>query len=480
MKTKLIILLLILFDAVELFSQTGGSSGLSDARSLGMAGTYINSAKGLYSIGINPANLSLSTDATLEIIAPVPLPKISAKVGTNFMSIDEYNYFFGYSTTDENGNKVGRYLTDKDKTRLKNLFKDGGTIFIDQNIQLFGIALNPSNGFGTLAFTIGDMISAKATLPKNLVALALDGNELNTVYNFSDMGAKSWWLRKYAVSYSNSFDIIPGLKDLAIGISLNFIKGYSYLSIDEVKTELTTNENYEISGRGSFIAHAAFSPDFGVKYDFDNSPDKTSNFSIFPEPAGSGFGIDLGFLAKLDDVFSVGLAFTDLGNITWEKNVAEYKSNRPFFLDDPTNEAQRDSLLDALKGKDSGKFIDKLETELASAMRIGFSAQIDKIFNGNLPGNMLLEINLNKGFNNQPGNSKLTRFSLGMDWNLTGFFALRSGLSFGGIDKFNWGLGLGFDFGIFEINLGSPDFHYLLSPNSAKRISVGMDSRWKF
>ncbi|GAB4132310.1 MAG: hypothetical protein Fur0015_05870 [Ignavibacteriales bacterium] len=480
MKTKLIFIIAIIFSFTEIFSQTNGSSGLSDARSLGMAGTYINSAKGLYSIGINPANLSLDTTATLEIIAPVPLPKVAAKVGTNFMSLDEYNYFFGYSTTNENGDKVGRYLTENDKTRLKNLFKDGGSIFIDQNVQLFGIALNPSNGFGTLAFTIGDVISAKVTVPKNLVVLGLDGNKLNTVYNFSDMDLKSWWLRKYALSYSNSFDIIPGIQDFSFGVSLNFIKGYSYLSIDKVKTELTTNENYEIVGRGSFVAHSAFSPDFGVKYDFDNSPDKTSKFSVFPEPAGTGFGLDFGFTAKIDNVFSAGLAFTDLGKITWEKNVAEYKSDKPFFLDDPTNQNQRDSLVDALKGKDSGKFIDKLETELASAMRIGFSAQVDQMFDGDFPGTMIVDINLNKGFNNQPGNSTNSRLSLGIDWNLTSLFAFRTGLSFGGIDKFNWGLGLGFDFGIFEINLGSPDFHYLLSPNSAKRLTVGLDSRWKF
>lgn len=478
---KKVILFLLLIS--NLFAQSTGSSGLSDAKTMSLGNTGLISSNGLYSIGINPANLAVDSNYSLQIIAPVPIPRLSAKVGTNFMTLDEYNYFFGYSTTDENGEKVGRYLTDKDKTRLKNLFKDGGKIFADQNIQLFSAAISPGSGIGTFAIGIGDVISANITIPKNLVNLAMDGNKLNTIYNFADTDVKSWWLRKYSLSYANSLDFIPGVEKFYFGISLNIIKGYSYLSIDEVKTELLTNVkngNYQIVGRGSYTAHSAFSPDFGVKYDFDNSPEKTSNFSLFPEPAGNGTGFDIGFAAKIDKIFSAALSITDLGKITWNKNAAEYKSDRPIFLDDLTNEAQRDSLIDALKGKDSGKFIDKFETELASAIRLGGAIQVDELFEHNFPGRMLFEINFSKGFNNQPGNSKLARFSMGFDWNLTSLFALRTGLSFGGSDKFNWGLGLGFDFGIFEINLGTSDFQYLISPNSAKRITVGMDSRWKF
>jgi len=464
----------------EIIAQSSGSVSLSDAKSMSLGNTNLLSTQGLYSVGINPANLANDTNYSFQIIAPVPIPKISARVGTNFMTIDEYNYFFGYSTTDENGDKVGRYLNEKDKTRLKNLFKDGGKIFANQNVQLFGIAVSPSDGFGTIAFGIGDVISANITLPQNLINLAMDGNQLNTVYNFADMDVKSWWLRKYSISYANAFNFIPGIEQLAVGFSVNFVKGYSYLSIDEVKTELTTNDNYEIVGRGSFLAHSAFSPDFGVKYNFDNSPDKTSNFSVFPEPAGTGTGIDIGFAVKVNEVFSTGISFTDLGSITWNKNVAEYNSDKPIFLDDLTNEAQRDSLVNALKGENSGKFVDKIKTELSSAMRLGATIQVDELLNHNFPGKMLFEINFSKGFNNQRGNSPLSRFSLGFDWCLTSLFALRTGLSFGGIDKFNWGLGLGFDLGIFEINLGTSDFQYLISPNSAKRLTLGMDSRWKF
>ena len=105
------------------------------------------------------------------------------------------------------------------------------------------------------------------------------------------------------------------------------------------------------------------------------------------------------------------------------KNAAEYSSNSPIYLDDLSNESQRDSLVKALVGKDSGKYISEFSTQLATALHLGASMQLN---------NLLLAFDYNQGFNDQPRNSKKPRFSVGADWAL-GFFALRTGLSFGGI-----------------------------------------------
>jgi len=64
---------------------------------------------------------------------------------------------------------------------------------------------------------------------------------------------------------------------------------------------------------------------------------------------------------------------------------------------------------------------------------------------------MLVAIDYNQGFNDQPGNTTKPRTSIGADWVL-GTIAVRSGFSFGGIDNFNWGFGLGLDFGILALN----------------------------
>ncbi len=472
MKTYKIFFILIFILASNVYSQSGGSIGMSDARSDAMGKIKATSSFGLRAIGNNPANLFSDSLKHVEFIIPFPLPSLSGSIGTNFMTIDEYNYFFGYQTKDAEGKTVGRYLTDSDKSRLKNLFADGGAITGDVQIQFFAISIKPNNDFGTIAFSMGDVISSNVTFPKGIIDLGLEGNLLNQVYNFNDTKLKAWWLRKYSFSYARSLNILPVFQKISIGVSFNLIQGFAYVGLDNVNTQLTTGDGNVITGKGDFLAYAAFSPDFNVKYDFDKSTTtkKDFQFSPFPTPAGNGFGFDFGLNAKLDSVWSFGFAITDIGSITWNKNTAQYSSSAPIYLDDLSNQAQRDSLVDALTGKDSGKYISEFSTQLATALRFGVSFQLN---------NLLIAFDYNQGFNDQPRNSTKSRFSVGADWTV-GFFSLRTGLSFGGFDKFNLGLGCGLDFGFLEMNFGTPDFESVVSPNTAKRITFGFDSRWKF
>lgn len=480
MKTlKISLVVLIFVFCGKIFSQ-GGSTGVVDARSTAMGKTYTASAFGLYSLGINPANLYRDSTKRVELIIPLPIPNITASIGTNFMTLDEYNYFFGYSTKDSTGKKIGRSLNEADKTRLKNLFTDGGTVTSDLEIKLLAVSIRPTDKFGTIAFSISDEISSNVTFPKGIIDLGFSGNSPGTLYNFNDTNLKMWWLRKYSFSYARNLNIFPFFKSFSVGVSFNIISGYAYAGLDSMRTNLTTGSGNVITGTGGFLAHAAFSPDFHVKYDFDKTSIKQdANVSAFPTPAGSGFGFDFGFNAKINEYTSVAFAITDIGNITWDHNAAEYSSNKPIYLDDLSNKDQVDSLTNALTGKNSGKYIGSFSTPLATAMRFGFAVQLDKMLHGNFPGKMLLAFDYNQGFNNQPSNSTKPRFSLGADWML-GVFALRTGFSVGGFDKFNWGMGIGFDFNILELNFGTPDMQYVLSPNSAKRITVAFDSRWKF
>ena len=143
---------------------------------------------------------------------------------------------------------------------------------------------------------------------------------VNQVYNFNDTKLKAWWLRKYSFSYARSLNILPLFQKISFGVSFNIIRGFAYVGLDHVNTQLTTGSGNVITGKGDFLAYAAFSPDFNVKYDFDKSTTKQdSKFSPFPTPAGSGFGFDFGLNAKLNDVWSFGFAITDLGSVKWNK-----------------------------------------------------------------------------------------------------------------------------------------------------------------
>jgi len=478
MKKYFVIALVLLFQQIIL---PQGSIGVSDARSAGMGKTSVMTANGLFAIGNNPANLFQSGKLKrFEITAPLPVPNISAKAGTNIMTLDDYDYFFGQEFVDEDGNTVGRYLTNDDKERLKSLFDNGGEVFINVAYNLFGVSYKLDKKIGTIAFSINDVVAANATFPKDIINLGMDGNAVNRVYNFNDMQMKAWWLRKYSLSYATNVDFFRMFKEFTVGVSLNYVQGFAYAGIDHVQTNLTTDDNNVITGRGEFLAYSSFSDDFHVKYDFDSTAVKEdANVSPFPKSAGNGFGFDFGINAKLTNAVSFGFSVTDIGKIKWNKNVAEFNSNTPLYLDDLTDKDQRDSLIDAITGKGSGKYISEISTDLAQAMSFGASIQIDKMF-GRFPGKMLVAVSFNKGFNDQPGNSTKARFALGADWQPFNYFAFRTGFSFGGIEKFGWGLGLGLDFGLVEMNFGTPDMHYVLSQSNSKRITFACNSRWKF
>lgn len=471
-------LVIILFSSVS-FAQNG-SSGMVDAKAVAMGRTYTASSRGVYALGINPGNIGLSEQKHFEIQSVLPLPFLGLSVGTDFLSINEFNYYFG-GETDASGNKVGRYLTQDDKDKLKTLFEGGGLFAVDLSVQLFAVTYKVSDITGAFGFNISDIMAANINFPSDIVNLGLAGNPIGRVYNFNETDIKAWYLRKYGFTYARDFKIIKKwFRNFNFGVSLNLVSGYFFVGTERFNTNISINENREFTGTGDMLAYTAFSPDFGVKYDFDSLTEK-KNFSATPfsKPAGSGFGFDFGFTAEINDIWAMGMSFTDLGSINWTENVAEYSSNKPLFLDDPTEKSQLDSLKDNIKGK--GKFTGEYSTPLPGAFRFGLTFQLDKALNGKFPGTFLLAFDYNQGFNDMPRNTTNPRFSIGMDWKIANWVPyLRAGFTFGGIEGFAWSAGMGIVIGALEMNFATPDFHYWFMPASAKRVAFAFDSRWRF
>ena len=480
MKRFLVITLIINFSSIISFAQTG-SIGASDARSVGMGKTNIAISRGVYSIGYNPANLIYDGDNHLEFSTILPLPNINVRFGTDFITIKAYNYFFG-GVSDESGNTVGRYLSQADKNRLFSIFEGGGSFITNIYTSIFTASYKVNDKIGAFGFNVSDMISVKVNFPQQLVELALSGNPQGKIYNFNDADAKGWWLRSYSLSYSRTIPEInlSYFKNITAGITLKYVQGFAYLGTDKILTTLETGEYNEIKANGNVQAYTSFSNDFNVKYGFDSLKTKQDgNFSLFPSPAGKGLGLDFGLSAQLDNVWTFGLAITDIGSVIWTKNVAKYSSNTAIVLKDITNKEEADSLKNAITGK--GEYVDEISTSLPTALRFGVGFQLDKFLDGGFPGTMLIAFDYNQGFNYQPGNSRVPRFSIGAEWKPMDWVPfIRTGFSFGGIDIFGWAFGLGINAGILELNFASRDFHYLFMENQAKRISFALDSRWKF
>ncbi|HPN39598.1 MAG TPA: DUF5723 family protein [Melioribacteraceae bacterium] len=457
----------------------GGAYGILDPVSAGMGNTYTAGSRGIYAIGHNPANLAFNNNNdAVEFNTVLPLPSMTLLVGTDFISISEYNYFFG--GVEQNGKTVARHLTDDDKTRLKKLFADGGTLLADFSIDYLSFAIYLKPQIGTIAFKMSDNSGFYAHLPAQLSDFALEGNPLGSYYNFSDASIDFQYLRTYSLSYARQIPEIPQtiFKKVSAGISLNFISGFSMIKSERIRTTFETKVNGEIEAVGDNLIYTAFSPDFGVEYDFD-SIDVESNIGAFPKPAGSGFGLDFGFAAQLDDVLSFGLSVTGIGSVTWDKNVAEYSSNKAMIVTDITDESVRDSLADLLTA--NGKSAESYKTDLPTALHLGVTYQLDKApFIKSFPGTLLIALDYNQGFNDVARNSKVARWSLGFEWRPWKIFPIRTGFSFGGKDKKPaWSFGTGIDTNTFEFSFAAYNFGNLMQANDATKISLAFGTRWR-
>jgi hypothetical protein len=476
MKIYLILLFVVTF-MVSAFAQFG-SIGAADAKSMGMAKTYLSTSRGIYSAGINPANLVYSKDDHIEFSVVLPLPILSMSTGSDFLTIKEFNYFFG----GENGKS--RILSASDKERFSDLFKDGGFIFSNVAVNLLGIHYKYNDEIGSFAFTINDFAGNKINLPRALVDVALGGNQLNRTYTLEDTELKGWWVRNYALSYGRELnEIKPDFLDkLAAGVSFKMVHGYYYVGTEYVNSFFKTTDGNVIEGKSDYLGYAAFSPDFAVTYKFQEGAGTgaSKRYGPFPTPAGTGFGFDLGFAANYDKFWQFSMAITDIGGINWNKNVAKLTKNASFSIDDITNSDKRKELEETLLEFDNdGEMVSSYKTSLPTAFRMGASYLMTEDEYG-VPGNLMLAAEYNQGFNEMPGNSKTPRFSVGADWKPMDWVPfIRTGFSFGGADGFNWAFGLGFDAKIVEFHLATSDMHSLVAPNSAKQISVAFGSRWK-
>lgn len=480
MKFVKILTVFILNILTVIYAQGYGSSGSLDARNIALGGTNATSARGVYAIGVNPANLVINNGHQIEFSTIFPLPTLNINVGNDFITLEDYKHFFT-GVEGENGQISGRYLDNTEKGKFLNLFEQGSMINTNLGINLFSFTIYPSKEIGAFGFAMQDWTSAQLSLPKQVFELVLYGNNPGQVYELNDMDMKAWYLRQYSLTYSRELtNIFPdAFKFFSVGITAKYVQGLFYAGVEHINTTLETQNDYNILVNGDSKMLVASSPSFGMVYDFeDETIDRKSNVGLFNDPAGAGFGFDLGFYADLDKIWSIAFAVTDIGSITWTEGLAEYSSNGSFLLEDITDEELLDSLSEAITGE--GYYTNEFSTPLSTAMKMGVGFRLDKFLKGNFPGQLMLELNYHQGFNDMLANSTIQRFSLGAEWLPSSWFNLRSGISLGGYDDFNWGLGIGFDAGILDIDLATAYTNTLFNGNRAKRIGFAMSSRWTF
>lgn len=478
---KIILSISLLFAFNSIFAQSSGSFGYTDAKSAGLAFTYASNALGVDAIGVNPANLALQDFTRFSMKTLLPLPPLSLSLTTP-LSVEKYNYFFG-GVIDANGKTVGRYLTQSDKDELNQLLGESDLIFNTQ-INFLSFAYYHSEKIGGFGFSFVDRIGSNIRLSKLFTDLVFSGLYPMKLYSFSDMDIKLSYTREMSFSYGRKIVDFDDkfIQSLYGGLAVKFVRGYYYLSTAKNNSYFKLENDNVIRGKWDYEIYHALSPSFAKNYGKDSivSVDNFS-FSLFPEPAGTGMGFDLGLTAILSNQMRVSLAVTDIGSITWDKNQAIIKGSGDFTFEGYSSKEQIDSLKDKFKQVTSD-LKSSFTTSLPTALRLGVSYRLDQApFISKFPGRMLVSFDYNQGFNNEIGNSTKPRFSLGIDWKPGNWIpTVRTGISLGGKLGFRWGFGLGIMAGPFDFNIATSNFDSIVSQNTATKLNLYLETKWRF
>jgi len=464
-KYNYIILILLLYLPFKGQAQFG-SSGLTNARNIGLANTYTANSYGLYSVGVNPGLLNNNPGG--EEIS-ILFPSLTAR-GYGFNStLSSFKYFAGI--IDE------RSINRLDAETFIESITTGGVVAINAVIGFFSIGIKPSEDIGTFAFTTTDYIAASLYFPGFVTDALNNDDPLEGSVSLEEFTYTTWWIRSYALSYSRRLYYKPGgkvFKSMSGGASLKYYNGFVYQDILISTSVASSSQDTILAASFDATSRNSFSSDLTFLNFFQKDGKTPDNF-LFPKAAGKRMGFDLGFSAELNKGVTIGLAMTDIGKLKWESNAGTRRIEASFAILGNLDETLIDSIsADAsISDREEGAFTIPLPT----ALRVGAAIQIDQLFR-KFPGKMRLAFDFNKGLNNEPSNFLSPRYSFGMDYQ-PGKAApiILSGISYNKLAKTDWALGLGYNARFMEFYISTMDMLSIIS--GSKLFSVSAIFNWK-
>ncbi len=462
MKSNLSALTFFLFSVVL---HTTLAGDLSDIRGVGMGRTMNAVSRGVDALGINPANIAIPDQGNFNLnLAPTGIC-----MSTELLTYGLYKEYF--TGVDSVGKRWAKRLETADIDKILSQMPDLPKTRIGVEAMLGGASFQHPI-VGGIGFAIIEHAGAVTTLSKDFFRMAAFGlDPAGSVYIFDGTEASAWWYCEYNLSYGRKLPVeIKFLKDLYAGIGIKFIRGYGISRPISQKSSFGNYPDpdnptqYTLRGNIDFLTTHA-----GV--DFMNE-DSHAKATLFPDPVGKGTGFDIGLSGELINGVRVALSVTDIGKITWNKNIIEsYGDGGINFTGASSN--LEDTLKNMIKGKTRPG--EAFDTYLPTALRLGFETEASEIpalkF---LPGKLILAFDYLQGFNESLGNTTKPRFSLGTEYCVFPVLPLRTGLAFGGGDKLRWAFGFGLDLHYFSLDFATDNFGMFFIPNSFQTVSFSM------
>jgi len=332
---------------------------------------------------LNPA---IKPSNSIYIGLPV-LTNINAAINNNFLELTDV------FTPDLKADSIISFQNPNfDLNRFANKLKEHNNISADFNIQLFGLGFMIGKDLN-IFIDINDRINASASLPKDLMKLYIQGPEQfqNLSIDLSGLNMKAQYFREFGVGFSKNIT-----SKLRIGAKAKMLVGLGSFSLDNRNMTLKVNDDYSQTINADATMNASGKERFStLKTDLDSMKNKGNAFrgllsfgkDYMKTPFSNlGFGIDLGAVYNLNNMFSFSASITDLGFINWKDDLKSYDAKQTFNF-------QPVSLADVVNQTIS---IDDFKSMILDTIKASFIENPSpSSFRTYLPAGVLLGANIN-------------------------------------------------------------------------------------
>ncbi len=367
-------------------------SGLSSARAVGMGGAYIGLAKGVNAPLYNPANLGLNGYREVGI----GLVGAGAQIINNSFTLNDYNEY------------TGALLTENDKTTILNKIPVEG-LKISAVVETSAMTV----AMGRFVLSFNGHAATEVNLGRDALHLFLDGIGFEDAFDLDGMYSEAVAYASAGLSYGMPI-YSSGTRQLSIGTTVKYIRGFGYEKVTEINGGVTAYE-FGYAGEGVMKMNTA--------------------------TGGTGYGVDVGAALQLSNSYTLGASISNIiSKINWDKETKEYGY---YFQFDTLNldNMDNDSLVVT---EEYDQEIDPFSSTLPSVLRLGLA---------NTSGKLIWAVDWEQGFRPGAGTTSKPRFGFGAEYRLIGFMPLRAGFATGGGKGQVVSGGTGVDIGFFYLDL---------------------------
>ena len=379
--------------------------------STSLAGAYATKARGAYISGWNPANLGLDNNPRFAMnfgflpLIPFPSVRISNSAVSPFI-LNEH--FF-----------TGGYLDDQDKEDLLAYFPDDG-FSVNPLIQFPLLSMS----FGRWALSIGTEVTGVVTLPKSLFNFVFFGNEFGKpMLDLNTTNVEMQAVTSIALAHGREVSI-PVLSDVVekttAGIAVKALVGLGYTGFNNVSgTAITYPDKMVLDGDMEAV--------YGL--------------------GGLGMAIDLGLATVINEKMSANVSLNNLlGFVNWgivEAEKVEYSIFTEIYNEDF---GDMDSLLDDGVNTDTTYSISNFTSNYPAYLLVGFEYRV--------LDDLMTYATIKQYFSDDLASTYLPKVSVAAEYEVTPWFPARIGFAFGGLEKFQWGIGTGLNFRHYAMDIG--------------------------